>query len=294
MSTSSLFHERTFRIRHYECDAYGHVNNANYVRYMQEAAFDASAAIGYDFNRYIEMNCLWLIRETDIEYLRPLKYGDSVRVKTWVDDFRRVRSRRMYELYSLNDGELAARANTDWVFIDTKTNRPATIPDEMIRAFLPAHDSKDAPPRQKFPVAPPPPPGVFKMYMKVPWRDVDTAGHVNNAMYLSYISDCGMAVAAHFGWTIQKMWGAGFGIIVRRHQIEYLREAFMDDDLEIATYLSDLKRATAIRHYTITRVKDNELLTRVRTLYVWIDPKTGSVKRMPEEFLRDFEGNVAK
>lgn len=289
-----IIHERTFRIRHYECDAYGHVNNANYVRYMQEAAFGASAAAGYDLHRYHEMNRLWLIRETDIEYLRPLKYGDSVRVKTWVDDFRRVRSRRMYELYSVKDNELVARANTDWVFIDTKTNRPVTIPDEMIRAFIPNHDSKDAPPREKFPAAPPPPPGVFKMPLRVSWRDIDTAGHVNNAMYLEYVSQCGMEVAAAFGWKLNRMWEAGFGIIVRRHQIEYLQQAVMDDDLEIATYLSDIKRATALRHYTLTRVKDNELLARVRTLYVWIDPKTGSVKRMPEEFLRDFEGNVAK
>ena len=103
-----------------------------------------------------------------------------------------------------------------------------------------------------------------------------------------------MEVAAAFGWKLNRMWEAGFGIIVRRHQIEYLHEAVMDDDLEIATYLSDIKRATAIRHYTITRIKDNELLARVRTLYVWIDPKTGSVKRMPEEFLRDFEENVAR
>ena len=40
----ALTHERTFRVRHYECDSYGHVNHANYLRYMQEAAFDASAA----------------------------------------------------------------------------------------------------------------------------------------------------------------------------------------------------------------------------------------------------------
>jgi acyl-CoA thioesterase FadM len=27
-----------FRVRYVECDAHGHVNNANYLRYMQEAA----------------------------------------------------------------------------------------------------------------------------------------------------------------------------------------------------------------------------------------------------------------
>ena len=44
-----------FRVRYVECDAYGHVNNANYLRYMQEAAFAASAAVGYDVRRYDEI-----------------------------------------------------------------------------------------------------------------------------------------------------------------------------------------------------------------------------------------------
>ena len=47
-----MTHVRTLRVRHYECDPYGHVNQANYLRYMQEAAFGASAAAGYDLARY--------------------------------------------------------------------------------------------------------------------------------------------------------------------------------------------------------------------------------------------------
>ncbi len=100
-----LVHKRTFRVRNYECDGYGHVNNANYVRYMQEAALDASAAVGYDEARYNELGHIWLIRETNIEYLRPLRFGDSVEVTTWVGDFRRVRSRRFYELRSTATGD---------------------------------------------------------------------------------------------------------------------------------------------------------------------------------------------
>jgi YbgC/YbaW family acyl-CoA thioester hydrolase len=94
-----------------------------------------------------------------------------------------------------------------------------------------------------------------------------------------------MEVAAAFGWTLNRMWNAGFGILVRRQQIEYLREALMDDEIEIATWLSEIKRSTSIWHFTITRVKNNELLARARTLCVGIDPKTRSLKRMPEEIL---------
>ena len=68
-----------FRVRYVECDAYGHVNNANYLRYMQEAAFNASAAVGYDVKRYDEIGQYWLVRETEIEYFKPLMYGDDVR-----------------------------------------------------------------------------------------------------------------------------------------------------------------------------------------------------------------------
>lgn len=82
-----IFFERAFRIRHYECDAYGHVNHANYVRYMQETAFDASAAVGYALADYEIMGRFWLVRETGVTYIRPLTYGDTVIVKTWVSNY---------------------------------------------------------------------------------------------------------------------------------------------------------------------------------------------------------------
>ena len=54
----------------------------------------------------------WLVRETDITYLRPLVYGDTVIVKTWVGDFRRVRSRRDYALRLAGSGEPVATASS--------------------------------------------------------------------------------------------------------------------------------------------------------------------------------------
>ena len=50
-----LTHTRTFRVRYYECDANGHLTSANYLRYMQETAFDASTAAGYGIDRYDRM-----------------------------------------------------------------------------------------------------------------------------------------------------------------------------------------------------------------------------------------------
>jgi acyl-CoA thioester hydrolase len=287
-------HISTFQVRYCDCDAYGHMNNANYLRYMQEAAFDASAAVGYDQARYQALGSLWLARETEIEYLQALCYPDRFEVKTWVDDFRRVRSRRLYEFHRPGETELVARASTDWVYLDADSGRPITMPPEMIAAFAPDGDVPPTPPRKRFPPAPSAPPGVFKVRRRVEWRDIDTAMHVNNAAYLNYIEDCGIRVAAAYGWPLVRCQAEGFLMVARRHHIEYRHPAYLDDELEIATWASDRKGATALRHYTVTRLSDGEVLALARTVWVWVDRETGRPIRIPAQFVEDFAPNLAE
>ncbi len=286
------FIERSFRVRHYECDAYGHVNHANYLRYMQEAAFDASAAVGYDVARYEAIGRQWLIRETDITYHRPLTYGDTVIVKTWVADFRRVRSRRIYELRQGDSDAPVATAATEWVFLDSATLRPASIPPEMVAAFW-HPDATPGDRREAFPVAPPAPPGTFRARRRVEWRDIDPARHVNNANYLAYIEECNVQVAAAYGWPLTRLMAEGVGIVARRYRIEYREPAMMDDELEVATFVSDVRRATAVRHYTIRRTADDTLLARAHVLWVFVDLATGQPRRIPAPFMEAFRPNVA-
>ncbi len=289
----ALVHERGFRVRQYECDAYGHVNHANYLRYMQETAFDASAAAGYDLDRYEQIRRAWLVRETDITYLQPLVYNDQVIVKTWVLDFRRVRSRRAYEMRHADSGKIVAQATTDWVFMNDETERPESIPQEMIDAFFPDGPPAEVPPREKFPEAPPPPPGVFTMRRPVQWSVIDGRQHINNANYMIYFEDAGVQVCQAHGWPMTRMMEAGFGLVARRYQIEYRQPAVFGDELEIATWASEMKRATAVRHYTIRRAADGELLARAHVLWVWVDLKSGRPIRIPTEFRADFAANIS-
>jgi acyl-CoA thioester hydrolase len=280
-------HVHTLRVRHYECDPYGHVNQANYLRYMQEAAFGASAAAGYDLARYEAMDRLWFIRETEIEYLRPLRYGDTVQIKTWVSDFRRVRSRRAYELRHDGSGKLVARASTDWVYLQLSTGRPATIPPEMKTAFFPEGPPEAAPRRERFPAVSPPE-GAFRQVRRVEWRDLDGAGHANNAVHLSYIEDCGLQAIAARGWPIARMEAEGLAVVARRHHIEYQQPALLEDELEVTTWLSDAKNSTATRHTILTRLSDGAPISRARTLHVWLDLHTGKPTTIPCAFLADF------
>lgn len=287
-----LTQTRTFRVRYYECDAYGHVNNANYLRYMQEAAFDATAAAGYDFARYEEMGCYWVTRETDIEYLRPLRYGDSVEVKTWVHSFERVRSRRLYELRRPGESELAARAYTDWAFVEKATGRPARIPQEMVAAFFPDGERPDPPRRERMP-EPPPAPEVVLLRRRVEWHEIDTARMVNNPVYASWAEDAGAQAVAHFGWPIARMVATGFGLVARHTRVEYYEPAVWGDEVEVATWCHGARRSSASRVFLITRARDGAFLARVTTLGVCMEIATGRPMRFPAEFIADLEPNLA-
>jgi acyl-CoA thioester hydrolase len=289
-----LTHARTFRVRHYECDAHGHVNQATYLRYMQEVAFDASAAAGYDVARYQAMDRTWLIRETKIEYVRSLRYGDAVEVMTWVADFRRVRSRRAYEFRLIRTGALVAQAVTDWAFLDRVTGRPAPIPAAMKASFFPEGAPQEAPPRDRFPPAPPPPSQAHRQRRRVEWRDLDQAGHINNAVYLAYVEECGIQMLAFCGWPLARMEAEGFGVLARTHRIGYRLPGLLGDELEVETWISDVdaEGSSAVRHSTVTRMADGVVLARTRTVHVCIDPQTGRPTPIPEAFLADMAPNI--
>jgi len=146
-----------FRVRHYESDALGHVNNAAYLHYLEQAAIEHSTAAGYSNARYRELGALFVVRRHEIDYLSPAEPDDILEVVTWATEIRGARAIRAYEVYRhgeagmtttpvppdhllsaghVSDGELVVRAQTLWVYVDIASGRPRRIPPELATAFL--------------------------------------------------------------------------------------------------------------------------------------------------------------
>ena len=287
-----LTHTRTFKIRQYECDVNGHMNSANYLRFMQETAFDASAAAGYDQDKYRQLHRTWYIRETEIEYVHPLVYEDIVSVKTWVQDFRRVSSRRRYEFYNHETGNLVASAFTDWAYLDTDTGKPVLIPAEMIDAFFPEGAPASYPLRDPFISPPPPAEKVFKWGFQTSWKDIDVMGHANNAVYIDWMNECSMKLMSAYGWSWRKMNEKGIGMFAHKVNIIYRRAALLEDELEFSTWAYNMKRSTGTRYYELRRVSDAARIAQINAYAVWVDLETGKPIRIPDEMLIDFSSNI--
>lgn len=287
-----MAYTRSFQVRYSECDMYEHVNNSHYLRYMAETAFDASAAAGYSMEKYKQMGRIWLIRENQVEFLKPLRYGDTFEVKTWVADFRRVQSLRKYEFRLKGSEDLVAKGQTNWIFLDSETHRPATIPNELKTAFFPEGPPDAAPPRDPFPAPPPPPPGTVTFKRQVAWSDLDPTGHVNNARYLEFLQEAIMEVYNAFDLADHE--NSVIAWVIRKAHIEHLRQARFGDTLNITTYLSDVKRASAIRHYTIHDEKNREVFARAYLLFASIDLATGRPIRIPQDTIDALAPNIVE
>jgi acyl-CoA thioester hydrolase len=155
--TTSPRYAAYFKVRHYEMDALGHVNNAVYLHYLEQAAYEHSAAAGFSEAQTRALGGLWIVRTHQIEYLRPATAGDVLRVMTWAVAFKGARAWRDYVIHRHESdpnepqtlpadgflaldatlpGEPLVRARTLWVWADVASYRPRRIPAELYRAFL--------------------------------------------------------------------------------------------------------------------------------------------------------------
>jgi acyl-CoA thioester hydrolase len=239
------------------------------------------------------MGRTWLARETDLEIAHSPAYGDTVVVKTWVDDFRRVRSRRAYELRLAGSGALLAEGITDWAFLDSHSQRPAAIPEELKAAFFPEGAPAPAPARERFPAAPPAPPGVYRLWRRVEWQDLDQVRHVNNAAYLDYVEDCAVQAAVAHGWPPGRLRAEGLAIVPHRYQIEYRQPATLNEELALTTWLSGVQEQAMYRHFALARASDGAVLVRARALLVCKDRHTGRRAPLPAAYLAELAPNIA-
>jgi acyl-CoA thioester hydrolase len=250
----------------YDVDAYGELRANVVLRFLQQAASDASAAVGFDIDWYERSGTLWVIRRTIADYLAPALYRDELEVRTWVSDMRRVRSQREYELRRAGDQVLVARASTDWVYVDFARGGPARPPDEMRQRLMPDVGAQPRPPR----AAAAPPAHAARMTRRVELADIDSVAHVNNAHYAVYAEQAVYDALAVHGWRVDPLLRRA-RLRVRRHDLEYFAEAQYDDQLEAAVWTTPSDGAGFGSECTLLRGTTRILHATSR--WAWSEPE---------------------
>ncbi len=115
-----------------DIDELGHVNNAVWVRWIEEVATAhwRAAADPAHVEAYV-----WVITRHEIDYLKPLLEGQTVTARTWAEEPKGARSVRQMEFVGA-DETLHVRSRTAWAMIDRATGRPQRIAREIVVPFL--------------------------------------------------------------------------------------------------------------------------------------------------------------
>lgn len=115
-----------------DIDFMGHVNNLVYLRWAGEMAERHWQAVASDD---LQAAGLWVVLRHEIDYLRELKRGEEVELRTWVDPVKGVRCPRHVDIRKAGANKPSARVLTTWTFIDAETHRPKRLPPEMKALF---------------------------------------------------------------------------------------------------------------------------------------------------------------
>jgi acyl-CoA thioester hydrolase len=132
-------------------------------------------------------------------------------------------------------------------------------------------------------------PSVYSKTYKIPKSAIDENGHVNNVAYVQWMQDIAIEHYSSIGGVIAQ--GPDATWVVREHKIEYLLPAFAEEEIEIKTWVENVRRVRSLRKYEFVRKSDGKVLVRGETDWVFVDVKTGTPRAIPEEVSRVFSSN---
>jgi len=114
----------------------------------------------------------------------------------------------------------------------------------------------------------------------VMYRDIDTLGHVNNAVYLSYIEHARVEMFNEY----YRKYG-NFHFVIARAEIDYLHPLHLLDEVEVVAWVESIGRTSFTIGYEVYN-GDGVLCARARTVQVAYDPERRSKREIDPIFMR--------
>ena len=138
-----------------DIDGYGHVNNAVYVRWLDQAAWSHSSVLGLDPASVQGRRRGMAVWRTQINYLAPAFAGDCLELGTWiVRNDERLRIDRRFQLRRCGDGHTLLRALIHYVCIDLDSGSARRMPPEFAAGYRPLDEVLTALAAEPRPFAP--------------------------------------------------------------------------------------------------------------------------------------------
>jgi acyl-CoA thioester hydrolase len=130
---------------------------------------------------------------------------------------------------------------------------------------------------------------LFRHRLVVRFSDCDPLGHVNNAVYLTYIEQARIILWREQVGSLSRLrpdGTRGEGFILARAEVDFRSQAHDGDVLEVRLSLAGFGRSSATYEYEIVDVASGRLVADARTVQVWFDYDGGKPVALTDETRR--------
>jgi acyl-CoA thioester hydrolase len=128
---------------------------------------------------------------------------------------------------------------------------------------------------------------TYSKTITIPKSAIDGNGHVNNVAYVQWMQDIAVEHYASIGGIDAQ--GPDATWVIREHRIEYFLPAFEGEEIEIRTWVENIRRVRSLRKYEFLRKSDGKVLVKGETDWVFVDVKTGAPRAVPDKVIKVFQ-----
>ena len=120
------------KVRDYECDLQGVVNNANYLHYMEHTRHEFLLSLGENFSDLHDRGMDLFVARIEIQLKHSLQSGDRYLscLNASKEGVKLVMSQ---DIYKLPEKELVSRGTVDWVLVDNGKLSRGEYFDELLK-----------------------------------------------------------------------------------------------------------------------------------------------------------------
>lgn len=168
-------------VRYSEADSEGLITPDALVNYLQDCTMLHSESVGRGVANLRNAKGYWFLASWQIQILRTPRLYENILITTIPYEFKGFFGSRNFKINN-EAGEELVRANSVWVYLDSRTHSPARVPKEEGEAYGeigPKLDMEYAPRKIKLP-------DELDEYPAIPVKpqQIDTNQHVNNCEYI--------------------------------------------------------------------------------------------------------------
>lgn len=123
--------ETNIRVRYAETDQMGVVYHGHYFQYFEVARVEAIRQLGMSYADMEKLGVIMPVTEVQCRYMRPARYDDLLTIKIMLKELPVHHKIEFFQEVYNEKKELLASAKVILYFLEAKTMKRTTMPEEL-------------------------------------------------------------------------------------------------------------------------------------------------------------------